>query len=801
MSSDASASASESADDEAPTTSSSGATSVTVPDSESPPPPPDVVPPELVHYEAVLAPATLTEPNSVNLQITVDVSGAVAAVVAEPGSNAELSALASAAAQRFEFKPAMKIAADGSREPIAVVIQYRYWFRPEPRPPSHAAPQAEAVEPPTPPPGASAGATPPPGPTEPAQEEVFEGTAVVQAPPREPTKRRMERVELTRVAGTRGDPLRAIEIMPGVGQSNGDAPIIRGASGYESAVFLDGSPVPFLYHFGGLTSFVHPRLVDHVELYPGNFSARYGRVTGGIVETGLRKPSDRFGFVADANLIDSSLLLEGPLSDRLSVAVAGRRSNMDLVFDTLVPDGTFSTVAAPVYYDYQGIVHYQTPSGAEFRIAAFGSRDSLKLMFDEPSQLDPSFRGKVEASIEFHRLQLLHKIRLGDVKQRLQFGIGTQALSQALGSLVTAYFDIYEVDARGEWEYNANDTFSIIAGFDTTGQQLEGAYRGPVATAQEGSTYDGPVEQVVVDQTTIRLLNPAVYLEARISPIPEWQIVPGVRLDYYYQIRDTSFNPRLSQRFALNDTTTLKAGFGLYSQPPIYHEAFAPIGNPTLDAYHSIHTSLGVEQQVLDGLAVDVEGFHKYLYDRVVNTPNGEPPMFVNDGVGRIYGLELGATYRAPFGLSGQLSYTLSSSERRDRDEAWRRFDQDQPHILNLAATYELGAGWELGTRFRYVSGNPNTPINGAVYDANADTYLPLYGALNSSRDPAFHQLDIRGQKTFRIGQGMLSVYLDVQNVYNAENPRGFNYSYDYEQREPAASGFLFPNLGIRGQL
>jgi hypothetical protein len=589
--------------------------------------------------------------------------------------------------------------------------------------------------------------------------------------------------------------------MPGVGQSNGDAPIIRGASGYESAVFLDGSPVPFLYHFGGLTSFVHPRLVDHVDLYPGNFSARYGRVTGGIVETGLRKPSEKFGFVADANLIDSSLLLEGPLSERLTVAVAGRRSNMDLVFDTLVPEGTFSTVAAPVYYDYQGIVHYQTPSGAEFRIAAFGSRDSLRLMFDEPSQLDPALRGKVEASIEFHRLQLLHKIRIGDVKQRLQFGVGTQALSQAFGSLVTAFFDIYEVDARGEWEYNSSDAFTLIAGFDTTGQQLEGAYRGPVATTQEGSTYDGPVDQVVVDQTTIRLLNPAVYLEARINPIPEWQIVPGVRLDYYYQIRDASFNPRLSQRVAVSDTTTLKAGFGLYSQPPIYHEAFAPIGNPNLDAYHSVHTSFGIEQEVLEGLTVDAEGFHKYLYDRIVNTPNGEPPMFVNDGIGRIYGLELGASYRSEFGLGGQLSYTLSSSERRDRDEAWRRFDQDQPHILNVAGTYELGSGWEIGTRFRYVSGNPNTPIEGAVYDANADTYLPLYGAPNSSRDPAFHQLDIRGQKTFRIGQGALSIYLDVQNVYNAQNPRGFNYSYDYQEREPAASGFLFPNLGIRGQL
>lgn len=757
-----------------------------------------VVAPRLQHYEPADAPADLTTATAVTLHLTLDESGKVTNATAEEGSDSELARRAIAAAERFIFTPAARVAEDGTRQPIPVVIEYQYWFQPQPPPaPAPAAADSPRTEPAT--------TTEPPhaevSPISPEDEELYEATATVQAPPREPTKRRMERQELTRVAGTRGDPLRAIEIMPGVGQSNGDAPIIRGASGYESAIFLDGSPVPFLYHFGGLTSFVHPRLIDHVELYPGNFSARYGRVTGGVVETGLRKPSNEFGFIADANLIDTSLLLEGPITDRLTVAVAGRRSNMDVVFDALVPDGTFSTVAAPVYYDYQGIVHYQTPSGSEFRIAAFGSRDSLRLMFDEPSQLDPSFRGKVEAAIEFHRVQLMHKTRIGDVKQRLQLGVGTQALSQALGTLSTAYFDIYEVDARAEWEWNASEAFTLIGGIDTTGQQLAGAYRGPVATAQEGQVFEGPVDQVVVDKTTIHLFNPAAYVEARVNATSRWQLIPGVRFDYYYQIRDTSINPRLSQRFALTDTTTLKGGVGMYSQPPIYHEALPPIGNRNLEAYHSIHSSLGFEQQLTKGWRVDVEGFHKHLYNRIVNTPNGEPPMFINDGIGRIYGVELGSTFRSEFGLSGQLSYTLSNSERRDRDQAWRRFDQDQPHILNVAGNYDFGSGWELGTRFRYVSGNPSTPIQGGTYDANSDTYRPVLGALNSARDPAFHQLDVRGQKTFRVGEGSIAVYLDVQNVYNSPNPRGFSYSYDYQEREPAASSFIFPNLGIRGQL
>src|SRR5690606_2042168 len=193
-------------------------------------------------------------------------------------------------------------------------------------------------------------------------------------------------------------------------------------------------------------------------------------------------------------------------------------------------------------------------------------------------------------------------------------------------------------------------------------------------------------------------------------------LIPGVRLDYFHQLKHVSVNPRIAQRLTVSDTTTLKAGLGLYTQPPIYHEAFFPIGNPELEPYHSIHASVGFEQAVSDNLSLDVEGFHKYLYNRVVNTEHGESPVFVNDGKGRIYGAELGANYRSSFGLSGQLSYTYSKSQRQDRSDDWRLFDEDQPHILNLAAGYELGAGWQVGTRFRYVSGNPVTDIIGSVY-------------------------------------------------------------------------------------
>ena len=131
---------------------------------------------------------------------------------------------------------------------------------------------------------------------EPAEEAEpeFEGVAEVEAPATEPTKRVLDEQQLTTLPGTRGDAVRAVEVLPGVGRTqfgtNPGAPPLRGSAANESAVFFDGSAAPTLYHFGGLTSVFNSHLLESVTLYPGNYSARYGRQAGGIIEARVRDP-------------------------------------------------------------------------------------------------------------------------------------------------------------------------------------------------------------------------------------------------------------------------------------------------------------------------------------------------------------------------------------------------------------------------------------------------------------------------------------------------------------------------------
>jgi hypothetical protein len=151
--------------------------------------------------------------------------------------------------------------------------------------------------------------------------------------------------------------------------------------------------------------------------------------------------------------------------------------------------------------------------------------------------------------------------------------------------------------------------------------------------------------------------------------------------------------------------------------------------------------------------------------------------------------------------LFAWVAYTLSKAERKDPgSERYRLFDFDQTHILTLVGSYRLPRNWEVGARFRYVTGNLYTPVVGAVYDADADEYGPISGRLNSGRVPAFHQLDVRIDKRWVFENWMLNAYLDVQNVYNRANVDSYDYTYDYSKAQAQQGLPIVPILGLRGE-
>jgi len=185
----------------------------------------------------------------------------------------------------------------------------------------------------------------------------------------------------------------------------------------------------------------------------------------------------------------------------------------------------------------------------------------------------------------------------------------------------------------------------------------------------------------------------------------------------------------------------------------------------------------------------------------VQNPAFGADPVYLNQGRGRVYGLEL--LVRARFGdrFFGWIAYTYQRSLRTDHPgDAERRFSFDQPHLLTVLGTYKLDPRWTFGARFRLVSGNPYTPVRDSVYDAGSDVFVPVYGPSNSGRLGTFHALDLRADRTWTFERWRFSVYLDVQNAYNRGNPEGWQYRYDFRQQTPLTGLPILPIFGLKGE-
>ncbi|MFT3769901.1 MAG: TonB-dependent receptor [Minicystis sp.] len=644
-------------------------------------------------------------------------------------------------------------------------------------------------------------------------------------PPREVVKRTLEQREIARIPGTNGDALKSLQSLPGVARPPGvlGVLIVRGSAPQDTQTFIDGTPVPLIYHFGGLSSVVPTEVLEKIDFYPGNFSTEYGRVQGGIVDVGLRNPRSEYHGLAQIDLIDARLMFEGPIPGLKgwNFLAAGRRSYVDAWLGPTLKAAGAGVTQAPVYYDYQFMVATNPTPDSSFRVAFFGSDDALKLLIDTPAGNDPGLTGNVGLHTAFMRLQTRYQNNLpnGD-KINAVISFNRDNIDFGLSSL---YFLLDVRSVSGRFEYTKKLTKGMIldAGIDMQAGYYDVNVRLPAPPAP-GQPPQGPFSTRAPTEQHLRgaAYQPAAYAEMEISPDPRVRVVPGVRLDYFGITKEYTFSPRVNARFDIKKEfprSTVKGGVGLFHQPPQFQEVSTAFGNPKLKSNRSIQYSLGFEQELTRQVTASVEGFYKQLDGLVVGSasPSGASIEYGNTGTGWVVGSELLLKYKPDSRFFGWLAYTISRSVRRDSpDAAERLVPFDQTHILTVLGSYRLGNGWEIGARFRLVSGNLVSPYvcnplsstcdparTNALFNGGSGTYVPIpLGGPASERLPLFHQLDIRVDKQWKFKRWQLSAYLDVQNAYNQANIEAIGYNFNFTGRSYVAGLPILPSIGVRGE-
>ena len=290
-------------------------------------------------------------------------------------------------------------------------------------------------------------------------------------------------------------------------------------------------------------------------------------------------------------------------------------------------------------------------------------------------------------------------------------------------------------------------------------------------------------------------------------------LVPGIRvqasklgeLGWVWTV-----DPRLSESVALSERSELRASVGLVSQLPETRELLGDLGVPTLLPERAVQATLGWDTAWTEAFTTEFTAFYTALDDLVVGhedrveltlSPAPQPPLdlgrYANDGTGRIFGVESLLRLDTPRS-TGWIALTWSRSLRTERPgQAEGIFNYDQPLIAQLLFSQALGRGWRAGTRARYGSGNPHTPVTNHALDLSDLSWVPVFDTEQSGRLPPWWAIDLRVDKTWPLRGWELRASLDLQNATNRRNVEMVTWTRDYTQELQVWSLPLLPVFGL----
>ena len=647
----------------------------------------------------------------------------------------------------------------------------------------------------------------------PGTQASFETTVKARAERRDDNTRTMEASQFLTMPGAGGDPVKAIQNLPGIARSPGGGGnvIIQGSAPQDTQYLIENHSVPLIFHFGGLTSVVTPEAVSQIDYLSAGYGPEFGRAMGGIVGLQTREPAkDRTkGFV----FIDTAKaggLIEGPIDKKSSYLFSARYSYIGAVLALFLKNNDqLNLTVAPSFADTTAIYQNHLSAHDEFKLTAIGSRDELKFLFKEPLESNPSIRGSFDNETLFYRFipQWTHT-QSESTKTRASLAIGEDKFQIDFGDnyLITKAFVITQ---RAEMEIQATPKWRTYLGLDDQFARYHVSARVPAQTDTGGVM--GPISTANVREFT------SGGSDWRLAPYwrntykhDKFTVQPSVRGDYFSRTKEFRPGPRLALRYDLNQTDFLRAASGLYYQPPQVQETDPSYGNADLKSPYAIHYTVGYErdlrQGAADGFVLNTGLFYRDYRSLVVSSSDIvlhdgtlQPEIYNNSGTGRSYGLEMLLKYdHKPW--SGWVSYTLSRSTRTELAHPEHPFQFDQTHNINVVGQIELKRNLKVSGRVRYVTGNAQTPVASATFDADNDVYIPHQGNFYSARLSPFFQLDARLDKKWIYDRYIISGYIDIQNLTNHGNPESIRYSYDYSQSKEITGLPIFPTLGVQGE-
>ncbi|MDX1685823.1 MAG: TonB-dependent receptor [Saprospiraceae bacterium] len=633
-------------------------------------------------------------------------------------------------------------------------------------------------------------------------QEVVVKAESFRRPPESPLSlRNIGITEIKRNPGGNRDISLVIRSFPGVTSTASfrNDLIIRGGAPNENRFYLDGMEVPTINHFatqgasGGPASILNVDFIKEVDFYSGAFPANRSNSLSSVFNFRQKDGrDDRPGMTATVGATDVGVTFEGPIGEKTTFLASARRSYLQFLFEVL------ELPFLPTYNDFNLKVKTKFDQKNELTILGIGAIDDFRLNLEA---------NETEAQ----------RFILNNLPDNEQWNYATGLVYKRYGENGFTTFVLSRNTTNYDAEkYLGNDSSTesnLLLRYNS--REIENHLRveRTIRTDDWKWLYGARYDYVRYTNSTFNKIFTRIGPEdieySSSLDFHKYGAFGQVSRSFYSDKLDLSFglsiggnsysddminpmdqfSPRLSMSYNVWDDLRINFNTGIYYQlPPYTSLGYRENGelvnrNSDISPIRSDHFVAGFSFLTEFDAKISVEGYYKrynnypFLLRDSIALANlgGDFGVIGNEPVksmskGRTYGLEIFYQQRLYKGYYGLAAYTLGWSEFTNGEERYVPSSWDARNIVNLTLGKRFKNNWEVGVKWRYQDGLPNTP-----FDPNSNLVqnwqrnngpIPDYSQLNTLRQEPSSEVDIRIDKRWFFENWSLDVYLDIRNVF-----------------------------------
>ncbi len=633
--------------------------------------------------------------------------------------------------------------------------------------------------------------------------------------------------EIERNPGANRDISKVVQSLPGVAQGvafRNDL-IIRGGGPNENRFFIEDIETPNINHFatqgasGGPVGMLDVNYIRKVDFMTSSFPANNYNALSSVMRVKFKNPrTDRVGLRGTFGASDFGLASEGPIGEKSSFFISGRRSYLQLLFKAL------GLPFLPVYNDL--LYKYKTELGkkTEFYTIFLGAYDVNSLNLGANETEEQRYILSYLPSSKQWNYTNGYVVTHYHGKGFTNFVFSRNMLS----NISTKYQDNVETADNLIQDYTsteAENKFRVETKQKVNGYSINSGVNFEIAkyTNETFNKIALPTGPITIDYTSsLGLRKYGAWFQGSKQLFGNrLSVSGGFRTDFNDYSKDMNnpfkqLSPRVGLSYSISENFKLNSSWGIYYQLPSYVTMGYRDANNTLvnkdnglSYIRARHNVLGIEYLTKIDSKIGVEGFYKNysnypfsLTDSIsianfggdFGVVGNTPAASISNG--RSYGLEFLYQQKMYKGFYGIFAYTFVRSEFEDRSGNFIPSSWDSQHIVSVTAGKQFKRNWSLGMKWRFSSGVPYTPYdvaNSAVianYNIQPQGFLD-FSRLNSERIQPFHQLDMRVDKKYYFKNLNMNFYFDIQNAYNFQTQLS---PYFDVQRDANSNPIVDPN-------